>query len=116
MVRERDAQRREVWRERLGRFEQCGGSVAKFCRREAVSVATFYAWRARLKAELKAKSQPAPQASFVPIRLPEAMPGPEGLEIELPNGAVVRVVGANERLARLAIETAGTVAWEARAC
>jgi hypothetical protein len=120
MVRKRDTRRRDVWRERLGRFEQCGGTVAEFCRREAVSAATFYAWRARLKAEVKAESQAAPRASFVPVRLPEVVPevvpGPERLEIELPNGAVVRVVGANERLARLAIETAGSVAWEARAC
>lgn len=37
-----------VWRERLRRFERAGLTVAEFCRREAVSVPSFYQWRRRL--------------------------------------------------------------------
>jgi hypothetical protein len=39
-----------TWRHRLARFASSGQSVKAFCRNEAVSVATFYGWRARLRA------------------------------------------------------------------
>jgi putative transposase len=38
------------WRGLLARFDASGGSVAAFCRREAISTASFYRWRARLGA------------------------------------------------------------------
>ena len=41
-------QRHARWVERLERFADAKVSVAEFCRREAVSVASFYAWKKRL--------------------------------------------------------------------
>lgn len=37
-----------AWRELLARFAASGLSAAAFCRREAISAASFYQWRARL--------------------------------------------------------------------
>lgn len=54
-----------VWRERMGRYRGSGLTVARFCRREGVSPASFYYWRRRLKNQpgetvgRKAKVQPS---------------------------------------------------------
>lgn len=42
-------QRESVWRDRLARFASSGKTAEAFCRDEAVSTATFYGWRARLR-------------------------------------------------------------------
>lgn len=39
-----------VWRERLRRYGVSGLTVAEFCRRERVSVPSFYHWRQKLGA------------------------------------------------------------------
>jgi hypothetical protein len=44
------AQRESAWRDRLARFASSGQTVEAFCRNEAVSAATFYGWRTRLRA------------------------------------------------------------------
>ena len=43
------AQRELAWRERLARFAVRPQPVEAFCEREAVSVASFYNWRKRLR-------------------------------------------------------------------
>ena len=43
------AQRETAWRNRLARFAASKLTVKAFCRREAVSVGTFYGWQARLR-------------------------------------------------------------------
>jgi hypothetical protein len=43
-IRRNEAQ----WRSLLGRFSDSGLSVSVFCRREAVSTASFYRWRGLL--------------------------------------------------------------------
>lgn len=48
MARKADGAKRELWSRRLREFERVGGAVAEFCRREGVSVASFYEWRRRL--------------------------------------------------------------------
>ena len=37
-----------TWREVMRRFDASGASVDEFCAREAVSVSSFYRWRARV--------------------------------------------------------------------
>lgn len=37
-----------LWRERFRRYERADVTVAEFCRREGVSVPSFYQWRKRL--------------------------------------------------------------------
>jgi transposase-like protein len=83
------------WQERLESHKASGLSVDEFCLREGVSRSTFYRWVDRLKdgvpeplkAEESAREQAeSGQAAFVPISL-KASP----VEIELPNGGVVRL-------------------------
>jgi hypothetical protein len=95
----------EAWRKRLGRKSASRLSVAEFCRREGVSVQSFYYWKRRLGGPLAA--QPA---AFVPVRIVEA-PASSSVEIELPNRARVRVPLeiARERLAEI-VQAAGAAA------
>ena len=83
------------WQERLESFKASGLSIDEFCLREGVSRSTYYRWVDHLKegipepmvAEKAArKKAESGQAAFVPITL-KASP----VEIELPNGGVVRL-------------------------
>ena len=83
------------WQKRLESHKASGLSLDEFCLREGVSRSTFYRWVDRLKdgipeplkAEEATREQAeSGQAAFVPISL-KASP----VEIELPNGGVVRL-------------------------
>ncbi len=83
------------WQERLESFKASGLSLDEFCLREGVSRSTYYRWVDHLKDGIpkpmlteKAARERAEsgQAAFVPITL-KASP----VEIELPNGGVVRL-------------------------
>lgn len=54
------AQRESAWRDRLARFASSGKTAEAFCRDEAVSTASFYGWRARLRT---GDVDPAPSAA-----------------------------------------------------
>lgn len=118
-----DAGRHVVWRQRLERFAGWTGTVAEFCRREGVAQPTFYQWRKRLRrtgeaatgAEAKglAGTRVAEEATrgrgrFVELSVAAAA----AVEIELPNGVVVRVPADREATLRVAIRTAGE--WGSR--
>ena len=121
-----DVARHEAWRRRLERFSRWSGTVAEFCRREGVTQGTFYLWRRRLPQEGASSgavgSVLAPEArrstgdaqrvaSFVELSLTgrAAM-----VEIELPNGAVVRVPAEHEATLRVAIGAAGELGSNGR--
>jgi len=83
------------WQERLESFKASGLSIDEFCLQEGVSRSTYYRWVEQLKDGIpepmvaqKADREKAEsgQAAFVPITL-KASP----VEIELPNGGVVRL-------------------------
>ena len=83
------------WQERLESYRASGLSLDEFCLREGVSRSTFYRWVDRLKdgvpesmvaEEAARKRAESGEAVFVPISL-KASP----VEIELPNGGVVRL-------------------------
>ena len=83
------------WQERLESYRASGLEVDVFCLQEGVSRSTFYRWIDRLKdgipesmgAEKAARERAeSGEAAFVPITL-KASP----VEIELPNGGVVRL-------------------------
>ena len=83
------------WQERLESYKASGLEVDVFCLQEGVSRSTFYRWMDRLKdgipeamvAEQSARQHAeSGEAVFVPITL-KASP----VEIELPNGGVVRL-------------------------
>ena len=83
------------WQQRMDSFKAGDLSIDEFCLREGVSRSTFYRWVDRLKdgipepmvAEKAAREKvESGGAAFVPITL-KASP----VEIELPNGGVVRL-------------------------
>jgi transposase-like protein len=98
--------------------------VAEFCRREGITQPTFYQWRKRLSlAGMPARSKDGRSfrnagrtveharqklAPFVELSLAAGAT----VEIELPNGAVVRVPADREGLLRVAILAAGE--WRSR--
>ena len=81
MRRGPDATKLELWRRRLREFERGKETVAAFCRRVSVSVATFYGWRRRVAG--LAESEPTmpgsgashggrvsvPPLSFLPVQV-----------------------------------------------
>ena len=78
----------EVWRERLRRQRRSGLSISEFCREEAVSPASFYRWRKRLKDWEDGTGHPP---LFVPVQVATGQRPGVGVEIELPGGAVIRL-------------------------
>jgi hypothetical protein len=57
MGRERNAAQWEAWRRRLEEFDRGTATVAEFCQRLGVCVATFYQWRRKLKPTARAESR-----------------------------------------------------------
>ena len=107
------------WQERLGSYRASGLDVDAFCLQEGVSRSTFYRWVDRLKdgipesmvAEKAARERAeSGEAAFVPITL-KASP----VEIELPNGGVVRLpLGVGRAVLVEVIRAVGTLRpWKA---
>ena len=107
------------WQQRLESFQASGLSIDVFCLREGVSRSTFFRWREQLKDGIpksmldeKAARDRAEsgQAAFVPISL-KASP----VEIELPNGGVVRLpLGVGQVVLVEVIRAAGALRpWRA---
>jgi hypothetical protein len=63
------AQRETAWRNRLARFAAAKQTVEAFCRNEAVSVASFYGWRTRLR-NSQGEALAAPRALAVAATSP----------------------------------------------
>jgi putative transposase len=116
MERVEDSAKVEVWRERLARQRRSGLSIAEFCRGAGVSPASFYAWRQRLGASEPARAR---QPLFVPVELTAVERASDGVQIELPGGAIVTLPGgASTELVATAIRAAmhGAAIEEARSC
>jgi hypothetical protein len=110
------------WKERFESQKASGLSVAVFCLLEGVSLSTFYRWQQQLKSGIPAalleeeadrrrtESEEVDETTFLPISL-QASP----VEIELPNGGVVRLpLGVGQAALIAVIEAAGTLRpWKA---
>jgi len=89
MPRLPDPKRALQWRQRLNRFERSELTIAEFCRLEGFSTASFYLWRRKLR-DRELSHGPA----FVPVPLDtNQLPcnDRQGLQIDLPGGAVINV-------------------------
>ena len=108
------------WQERLESFQASGLEIEVFCLKEGISRSTFYRWKERLKdgipnamiveKEERDRAESAEGAAFVPITL-RASP----VEIELPNGGVVRLpLGVGQAVLVEAIRAVGALRpWKA---
>ena len=107
-----------TWRGRMARFRGGTLTVVEFCRREGVSVPSFYQWRKRLEPatepRLLGENSPAGQASslFVPVKVSSTPMA----EIEFPSGVRVRVPATNVDAIRAAILAGGDPYREVPSC
>lgn len=104
-----------AWGRRLARQQRSGLPVAEFCRREEVSPASFYQWRRRLPQGIRTA---AAGPLFIPVDMPAAEPA-DGVQIELPGGAIVTLpTAASAALVTTAIRAAmsGSSTEEAQPC
>lgn len=91
----------QEWRHRLERFATSETSLDLFCLQEGVSRSTFYRWKRRLVNGIpklpEVNSAERPQCgSTEPLFLPISLKTPR-VEIELPNGGVVRLPSGVKR-------------------
>ena len=122
MRRGPDAAKLEVWRRRLREFERGTETVAAFCRRVSVSVATFYGWRRRVARLAESRmARPGrgpsnssinglvsvPSLSFLPVQVTDQ---PRSvIEVVLAGGTRVLVPSCDRESLRLVLElTAGS--------
>ena len=86
-----------AWQGRLERYQTSEVNLDLFCLQEGVSRSTFYRWKRRLEDGIpdslqgeSAESEPvgSKESLFLPISLKTSR-----VEIELPNGGVVRLPG-----------------------
>ena len=110
------------WQQRLENQKASGLSVEVYCLQEGVSRSTFYRWQQQLKNGVptalleeeadrrRTESEEVDETTFLPISL-KASP----VEIELPNGGVVRLpLGVGQAALIAVIEAAGTLRpWKA---
>lgn len=60
---------RQVWTERLERYRRCSLTVKEYCRRERVSVPSFYQWRKKLGQPSPVGVKPVTAPAFLPVRI-----------------------------------------------
>lgn len=114
MARKASLERQRQWRDRLERFTHSTLSVAEFCRREKVSVASFYQWRKKLAVTARGSQDTTPTTK--PTFLPVQVTASRGLQVAFPNGATLTLPVDDHALIRLSIEAiaqARTISGEA---
>ena len=92
------ADRRRYWREVIERQQASGQSIVGFCSKEKLAPATFHAWKRRLRWPGREARQKAGQ-DLVPVQVVDAVPiGAGKLEVEWPDGVVLRVQGCEAEI------------------
>ena len=93
MVRSSDSSMAVAWRRRVQRFERSGLTVARFCRQEGISKASFYRWRNKLAQRPMQGGDQTPtfQAVRVATRIPTQIGTDVPVSIRLPGGVRIEV-------------------------
>jgi hypothetical protein len=103
MGRQSDPRKAAVWERRLARFGDSGLTVARFCAREGVSIATFHYWQRKLRdasANEAAWSAPAaPVARFDPVEVASR----PAVTIRFAGGVVMEIPEDREDLLKVAV-------------
>ena len=102
------------WQERLKSREASGMNVDDFCADEGVSRSTFYRWVRALKDGIpEAVKEEGPSPTLAELRNAKFMPisvTASPVEIELPNGGLVRLpVGVGQAVILAVVEAAGAL-------
>jgi hypothetical protein len=108
----------------MTRFRRGALTVVEFCRRESVSVPSFYAWRKRLEPAVQSKSRGEQSRSALPRKpkhaaslfVPVNVSSSPVAEIEFPNGVRVRVPATSVEAIRAAVLAGGDPFREESSC
>lgn len=113
MARAADWSKRQVWQQRLQRFEQGDLTVAAFCQAEGVSIASFQQWR-RVLGHRPAARRYARQRSTTSRQafLPVEIVGAGTIEMHLPNGARLIVPAGDLAALEAAVAAVGRLPAE----
>jgi hypothetical protein len=90
---------------RFERFSRSPMSVAEFCRREDVSVASFYQWRRRLATTTTAEEVTVAKQSARPMFLPVQVVAGANVQVVFPNGTRLTLPAHDHELVKLSIES-----------
>jgi len=99
MSRQTDHLKFQAWQSRLERHATSGLSVARFCSREQVSVATFQYWRQKCLRASPEPAAPMSASAFSPVELLSH----RGVMIRFATGAVMEIPEDRDDLVRTAI-------------
>jgi transposase-like protein len=83
MSRGAHVRKRSEWLDRLRRFSRSNSSVTEFCRREKVSVPSYYQWRRKLADATSGADARRQPATFIPVHVASSA----DLQVTFPNGA-----------------------------
>jgi hypothetical protein len=104
MARSSDPAKAAQWCKRLQRFGSSNTSVARFCRREGVSIASFYHWRKKLAVPADTPPsglRPSRPCAFKPLSITAATSPTIG--VHLPGGARLEVPSGDYRTVRVVV-------------
>ena len=101
----RSLEKQRFWQRAVGQWRRSGQSVRQYCRANALSEPSFYAWRRELRQRGRSsratRRAPRGPASFLPVRVVAAAnPFPaaaDGVEIVLDRQRTVRVGAGFDR-------------------
>lgn len=102
MSRSPNLRKRSQWLDRVRRFARSKCSVADFCQREQVSVASFYQWRRKLadmSTDLSDGRAPT-RKNFVPVQVTAAA----DLQVTFPNGTRLTLPAHDHELVKRCID------------
>ena len=113
MSRQSDPRKTAAWERRIARFGNSGLTVARFCVREGVSIATFHYWQRKIR-DVSAKeaawsTSALPRAHFDPVEVVSR----QAVTIRFASGAVMEIPEDREDLVKAAVRA---LASEAQPC
>ena len=113
MSRHSDPRKAAAWERRIARFSDSGLTVARFCVREGVSIATFHSRQRKIRdvsANEAAWSTPSlPRAHFDPVEVVSR----QAVTIRFASGAVMEIPEDREDLVKAVVRA---LASEAQPC
>jgi hypothetical protein len=90
MARRASVAKRREWARRMERFRRSGRTVAAFCEAEAVSLASFYHWRRKLREHVEASVEPV-SPRLKPVQLSAGGPAAPAITVRLAGGVAIEV-------------------------
>jgi hypothetical protein len=96
MAKPSRADRQRYWREVIGRQQASGQSIVGFCSKEGLALASFHAWKRRLRRSRRGIERESANQALVPVQIVnDPKPDTGRLEVQWPGGVVLRIQGCD---------------------